>query len=141
MKNDRRLIISVVLGAAAVFSLIYGITAPSKAICHAAPGREKAFEKKEAGEAVKVDLSLRRPRRSKYTSWQRSPFIEAKVSVTGLYKLTLNGIVWDEENPRAIINGQIVSVGDVMEGITIVEIKKDGVVLNDGVKNFEVKIE
>ena len=50
--------------------------------------------------------------------------------------LLLSGIVWDEAGPIAIINNEIFGVGDVIEGNTIVEIKKDRVILSDGTTAF-----
>jgi len=52
----------------------------------------------------------------------------------------LTGIYWDEENPKAIINGEIVGVGSVIEGDTIVDILKDTVILRSGDNIFKLRI-
>ncbi|MDD3275072.1 MAG: hypothetical protein PHQ84_04355 [Candidatus Omnitrophica bacterium] len=45
-------------------------------------------------------------------------------------KLQLQGVVWGVKNPQAIINGKVVSVGDLIEGAEIVSIDKKGVTLS-----------
>jgi hypothetical protein len=44
---------------------------------------------------------------------------------------SLEGIVWDEQHPMAIINGAIVGVGDRVEGAQVTEIRQDAAVLDD----------
>lgn len=41
----------------------------------------------------------------------------------------LEGIVWDERQPMAIVNGAIVGVGDKVEDATVTSIRNDGVIL------------
>ena len=47
-----------------------------------------------------------------------------------LPELTLQGIFWGVSNPRAIINRQIVGVGDAVEDCRVVNISKEGVQLS-----------
>ncbi len=54
--------------------------------------------------------------------------------------LSLSGIVWDPQNPTAIINDRIVAVGGDIEGNTVLDIKENRVVLTDGTQNFELKL-
>ena len=63
------------------------------------------------------------------------PVVSAKETST---HLSLNGIVWDEVHPTAIINNTIVRKGSVIEGNTVVDIQKDKVILSDGHRNFEL---
>lgn len=63
---------------------------------------------------------------------------EAPASPSG--KLILNGIAWDQKNPRAVINNRIVTIGDKVGNSTVVEILRDHVVLNDGTANFEFRL-
>ncbi len=44
-------------------------------------------------------------------------------------KLELKGIIFDKENPMAIINGEVYREGDLIEGFRVVRITKDGVKL------------
>ena len=55
--------------------------------------------------------------------------------------LSLSGIVWDQDNATAIINNTIVKIGSEIAGNTVINIKEDRVILNDGVRNFELKID
>jgi uncharacterized protein YxeA len=50
--------------------------------------------------------------------------------------LILNGIVSDRENPYAIINNDVVKVGDKVNDMTVIEINEKSVVLEqDGQKH------
>jgi len=56
--------------------------------------------------------------------------------------LSLNGIIFNKDTPIAIINNAIAKEGDlVASNTTVVSIKSDSVVLNDGSKNFELKLQ
>jgi len=74
---------------------------------------------------------------------RRDPFVAGpaeqveEVSVSGL---TLSAIIWDKDNPIAIINEKISKIGDKIGTNKIVEIKQDRVILNDGTKDFELKL-
>lgn len=46
---------------------------------------------------------------------------------TNFPQLTLNGIVYDEERPYAIVNNKVLLKGEMIEGATLVEIKRDSV--------------
>lgn len=54
--------------------------------------------------------------------------------------LIIEGIVWDKERPMIIINNEIIGIGDNVDGNTVVEIKDNSVILNDGVKDFELRV-
>ncbi|MFA5090843.1 MAG: hypothetical protein WC510_07485 [Candidatus Omnitrophota bacterium] len=72
----------------------------------------------------------------------RDPFAQGKKGQEGAssYSLALTGIIWDEENPLAIINDRIVKTGDKVSLNNVVAIKQESVVLNDGTKDFELKL-
>ena len=53
---------------------------------------------------------------------------------------SLSGIIWDKIKPVAVINGKIVKIGDSVDNSRIINIKQDRVVLNDGVKDYELKL-
>ncbi len=42
-------------------------------------------------------------------------------------KVILSGLVWSSDRPQAIINDQVVSIGDMIEDSKVVDIHKDGV--------------
>lgn len=71
-------------------------------------------------------------------SAERDPFFPVpKISASSI---VLNGILWDENQPTAIINNEIVQVGQSVNGKVIVGIWKDRVILSDGDKEVELKM-
>lgn len=65
--------------------------------------------------------------------WGRDPFLlnTSNVKEQGMEDLVLNGIVSDKENPYAIINNDVVKLGDKVSGMTIIEINENNVVLDE----------
>ena len=59
------------------------------------------------------------------TSWGRNPFMLGYDSKA----LMIEGIVWDEENPKAIINGNIFGIGDKVGVNVIVDIDQNSVII------------
>ena len=62
----------------------------------------------------------------------RDPFDSANQGMTVkdeivAMNLSLEGLVWNSDKPRAIINGQIVKVGQKVVEAEVLDIKKDGV--------------
>ena len=80
-----------------------------------------SFEEKEIEESVIKE------------GWGRDPFLFGASTMTsfGLEGLLLNGIVWDKENPYAIINNDVVKIGDKIGDITVVEINEESVVMEE----------
>lgn len=80
----------------------------------------------------------------KYTSQDlrdpfQSPFemgvgaIEQPMVSPGLTHLKIQGIVWGSKMPQAIINNAVVGVGEVIAGVEILDIRREGVyVLYEG---------
>lgn len=75
--------------------------------------------------------------------WGRCPFCGKIYSGAGkkeIVDLKLTGILWDEKNPKAVINGRIVGIGKRIGGNIVVDIKQDKVVVNNGIQNFELRV-
>ena len=73
----------------------------------------------------------------------RDPFSSGPIMMLGISKfegLNLMGILWDEESPKVIINDEILGIGDDIDGNTIVDIRQNKVILNDGSKDFELRL-
>ena len=69
--------------------------------------------------------------------WARDPFTRS--AGTGeLSGFSLAGILWDERDPIAMINGQPVRAGDELEGYRIVSIGRDRVSLSDGTDTYQL---
>ncbi len=66
--------------------------------------------------------------RSKPTSVKPVEVTETKnVSPPALPKFIISGLVWNTDNPQAIINQEIVEIGDTVDDWTIVAITEDGI--------------
>ena len=87
----------------------------------------------------KAVLEPRTRPRSQFKEWGRSPFVLQKSKKYGS-GLILGGILWDKDNPQAIINNQVVGLNDELEGYKIIEIRKDRVILSDGANKIELKL-
>lgn len=85
------------------------------------------------------DKSAKERKRSAYKNWGRDPFTPAR-EITSLMDLNLMGILWDENNPQAIINERIVKVNDTIDNNRVIEIKKSSVTLSDGKNKIELKL-
>ncbi len=134
MKN-KKIIISIVLSIAAVFSLLYGILTPSKTR-HKPASRPADVQEEEVEAAAKrIIFPIRKTKRSNYSSWSRNPFLESASQ-----PIALTGIIWDKNVPQAVINGEIVKVGDKAGHNTVIAIEIDSVILNDGINDFELRL-
>lgn len=75
--------------------------------------------------------------------WGRCPFsgkIYTEKEGLGIVNLKLDGIIWDRQQPLAVINGRVLEIGGRIEGNTVVDIKEDRVILNNGSNNLELKL-
>lgn len=114
----------------------------------------RAFEKKKRPVPVKAkevatDQTVKEPglytrleQEIKKMDFKRDPF--SRQSLADLEEspgLRLSGILWDEVNPTAIINDEIVAVGSRIQGGRVVDIKKDKVILKEGDHYTELILE
>ena len=74
--------------------------------------------------------------------WGRDPFVpqQALATIVKAVNLTLKGILWDEKNPKAIVNEKTLLEGDTIYGYTVIKIKQRSVVLKTGEKNIELQV-
>ena len=134
--QNKKIIILIILGIVAVISLFYGIFAPSKARRNIIP--EPTSSLQELTVKKGTAYLTRNAKKTAYSSWSRDPFSTSPAPIKGYGGLTLGGIMWDKKNPMAIINDNIVKIGDTVSGNTVVDIKQDKVILNDGSKDIEL---
>ena len=90
-------------------------------------------------DAVPTEHRADQRRRSEQLGWKRDPFTRGS-ALSGLTGLTLSGILWDAHRPMAMINDQMVRVGETLDGYTIVEITADHVSMTDGTDTFQLQI-
>ena len=91
--------------------------------------------------AVRQDITRERAaqrRRTETLSWERDPFLRG--GTEGTSGLVLSGILWDANAPIAILNGQMLHVGDELEGYRIVYITPDHVAVTDGTDTLQLQI-
>jgi len=72
--------------------------------------------------------SERRKARTSYTEWQRNPFTLSESPKASV----LEGIMWDAQNPKAIINGYILGIGERVGAGYIVDIQQTSVTIKTG---------
>lgn len=73
---------------------------------------------------------------------KRDPFTAAPIKVEKNIQsgIALTGIIWDKDNPLAVIDGNIVKEGARVGDKTLIEIKQDRVILSDGEAFSEVRL-
>jgi type II secretory pathway component PulC len=130
MKERNKLIILLILSVFAIFSIYNGITKSSKT-----KRKESSFKI----DFEKKDRDFKGRKKTVYSQWGRSPFLPSEY-IKKTTSLVLNGILWDRDNPQAVINGKIVKVGSKIDSKEVIEIKEDRVILSDGTKIFELKL-
>ncbi len=52
--------------------------------------------------------------------------------------LQIQGTIWDSDLPQAIINNKVFKIGDTIDGVQIVEIKKSGITILFKNKTFDM---
>ena len=91
--------------------------------------------------AMPERLAQREAQRQRVTllAWGRDPFSRGTAAgqVSGL---SLSGILWDASAPIAIINGQMVHVGEQCEGYRVTEITRDRVSVTDGTDTVQLRL-
>lgn len=70
-------------------------------------------------------VGRRQKTRTSYADWGRNPFVLKQV----IKALAVEGILWDENDPKAIINGNIVGIGDQVGSSIIIDIKPSSVTI------------
>lgn len=139
--QDKKVVALIVLAVLAVISLIYGVTASPKGRAKSTVTAERQAAIASSQGAAKNVLSIeRRAKRSQFKVWKRNPFVAGSMSST-VTELTLNGIIWNKTKPKAMIGDAIVVKGDTIGVSKVVDIQPNRVILNDGTKDFELRIE
>lgn len=105
-------------------------------IKEAAPQKIDIIQDKEKEEAQRKRMAL---------PWSRDPFMaQGKLAKKGPSRpeaLALSGIIWDEKKPAAIINDNIVSVGDEIQGKKVIKIEKNKVILQEDGEEYILRLE
>lgn len=75
---------------------------------------------------------------SAYPVWGRNPFMLE--TAQNARKFILNGILWDDQKPQALIGDHIVGKGDTVGSSVVVDVRQDSVILNNGIEDLELKL-
>lgn len=62
----------------------------------------------------------------------RDPFVFGSQGDAPAPGAVLIGVLWDASNPLAMVGEETVRVGDLLEGWRVVEIRQDGIMLEQG---------
>ena len=138
--QNKKVVLLIVLGAAAVLSLIYGIVTPSKFRQDFSPPPSPNLPKASEPPVKNVSLSERPFPQSRFAAWGRNPFQLGSTGDSASSKLSLIGIAWDEKSPKAVINDQIVGEGDEIGGARVLKIETNRIILSRGTEEIELKL-
>lgn len=135
---DKKVIILCVLSVLAIGSLSYGIFASSKGGSGRGLEGGTSIDTTMLVNLENLDFRPRRALKSGSDSWNRDPFVLKEEESSGI---VLNGILFDELMPAAIINSQVVKVGDTVGENIVVEITPDKVILKNSSNTTELRLE
>ena len=71
--------------------------------------------------------------------FKREPFFEIPV-IRPSNEPKLIGILWDQDQPAALFDDHVLSIGDEIRGYKIVDITKDSATLSNGEESIDVNI-
>ena len=131
-KFDQKKAILAVLALISVFIWYNGLRSFSKQKTNAPSGD---IEASSSGQKIK------QKKRAGYKDWGRDPFMVTQMPVSSSSALALDGIVYDEKDSYVLINNQLLHIGDEVNGNRVIDIQQDRVILNDGNKDIELKLE
>jgi hypothetical protein len=88
-----------------------------------------------------AEVKLLTRERTGFTEWGRSPFVWPEQERGAKVNFSLAGIVWDAQQPSALVNGEVVHVGDEIEGARVTAIEPARVTLNNGAQDIILNLE
>lgn len=153
MKKEQKqliaLIVLICMTGLIFVKIIFRAKAPSGGLPAASPGSAEMPKEIKEGVALpttKVDffeleeqLKKNRPR----LKWVRDPFRfppKKEIEKTDVEKLNLTGIIYDEGSPIAVINDEIVHEGDEIEGVKVIKIESERVLLEKDGKPYTLEL-
>ena len=155
MTKSRRQMLILAASVVVMIAVYVRALRPSGPIAPKAGGRPPASESAAAtaretaaapaSGVVSLDLPEALPARqaqrdqASRLAWGRDPFTggAAGAEVSGF---DLSGILWDATQPIAVINGQMLRVGDELESYKVTQIAQDSVLLSDGSQTLTLAI-
>ena len=130
-----------------IFSVIYpSATVPSESMAEAGQIDIFSLPNKTYGLARAIAEKLT-PEAASFDT-QKDPFffgdtlfpVQKKVAVEKAPSVALKGIIWDPEQPQAIIDGKVLKKGDTIRGVTVTQITKTSVTFRWKSGTFTLKL-
>ena len=140
MRINIKVVLVIVLGIAAIFSVIRGITSSSPKKIRAALPIAAVNQSPKSVSSETALPTKRLAARTRFKAWRRHPFVPQAASNESS-ALVLSGIFNKGNVYKAMIGDTIVMKGDKIGSNTVVDVQKNKVILNDGTKDFELKLE
>lgn len=78
------------------------------------------------------------PARAPTEPVERQDTTAVRVLTTGGATLKLEGIVWSETRPLAVLNGRIAGAGEVVDGFTILSVQQESIEVRYQGETFEI---
>ena len=101
----------------------------------------KSPDQKILNEGISMTFPLERQAgQSRFAKIERNPFTKAVVQTEVESPVTLQGIIYDSAQPIALVNGETKSVGEVVNGMKIIEIHPDSVVFEKEGKKIKIRL-
>lgn len=139
-----RVKILIAVSILAVVSLTYGILAPPPR----GGSQVSASGERHSPQAVSSAAPVRHMfaaerlfRKGEHNTWGVNPFAKKKLPRSDFENLVLNGIAWDVNHPTAIINDQVVTVGDKIGEASVAAMDPMGVTLQQGDKELRLTLD
>ncbi|MFH1655644.1 MAG: type 4a pilus biogenesis protein PilO [Candidatus Omnitrophota bacterium] len=105
------------------------------------PSEEKSSSFAEKLSSVNLKKSVVKKLTDPFTAYRPIYLMGAKSSeLPEIDSLSLSGIIWSGGTPSAVINGISVKVGDDIDGLEVLEISEDGVMLEGAGQRAKLKL-
>jgi len=148
-KEKKQLLILVALVPFFLLIVFWSIKTTSKKTkkkpkTAATPGQISSFPTPFGQDVPMSVQAVQKKKKRSEPEYGRDPFVEKEIIVEQEKGpeslLDLQGISWDAENPYAIIDGNVVEVGDQIGGYRIVDIKQFSVTIKNEEEEIELRI-
>jgi len=154
MKRDKKLkILLPVLLLISLYVWAPSFQSPKKSVANSQKSNELiASDQKNKHESFNLkNLTPKKRAKSHYQDWGRNPFVfegeifgisDKELVEEGLtpQQIVLEGIVYNQSKPSVIIANKVLGIGAIVGVNTIKEIKKNKVIFNNGMTDFELGV-
>jgi hypothetical protein len=140
-KKKIEIAVTVLLVVIFVFALVNSIKVAARKKKPGTPIAANVSAPTQAGKPAKAIMPVA-GQYAEEAEWGRDPFSgRLYLSEKKASALRLVGIIWDKNQPLAMINERILKAGDTIQGKQIIRINPDSVIIDDGSKETELKLQ